>query len=144
MSGEMQSKPGGIKDALYKLWRKFRSAYSTSEMLTGQEWIDGKVIYRKVISCGALPNATLKNVAHGVSGMTKVLSLRGTATNGTNQMMLPRAEGASQAVNEAGVATYTVLADCVELYATATNVVLVSVSDLSAYTSSYVVMEYVK
>ncbi len=144
MSNEMQNKPGGLRDAIQKLWRKYRSAYSTTEQATGQKWIDGKEIYRKVISCGALPNATTKNTAHSISGMTKVLRMWGTATDGTNQMVLPRAEGVSQAVAEGGAASYTVLADCVELYATATNIVMKSVSDLSTYTSSYVVVEYVK
>jgi hypothetical protein len=34
--------------------------YSTSEVATGETWIDGKPIYRKIIDCGALPNATTK------------------------------------------------------------------------------------
>lgn len=43
------------------------SAMSTSiERIIGY-WIDGKPIYRKVVNCGAGPNATTKNIAHGVS-----------------------------------------------------------------------------
>lgn len=42
-------------------------AYSETEVNTGQKWIDGKPIYRKVIDVGALPAAsTTKNVAHGI------------------------------------------------------------------------------
>lgn len=43
------------------------------EITTGQEtatneYIDGKQVYMKRINCGALPNASQKAVAHGVSG----------------------------------------------------------------------------
>lgn len=144
LNGEMQEKPGGLRDGLFKLWRKFRGAYSTTEMKTGQQWIDGKEIYRKVIDTGALPNATTKNVAHGIVGMTKILGIRGMASDGTTQHTLPRAEGALQAVDEGGVATYTITADCVELAVTATNIVLKTVTNLSAFTASHVVVEYVK
>lgn len=37
-------------------------SYSTDEVKTGGKWIDGKPIYRKVVSFGALPNAGEKSV----------------------------------------------------------------------------------
>lgn len=37
--------------------------YSTTEINTGQTWIDGKPIYRKVINFGSLPNTSIKNVS---------------------------------------------------------------------------------
>ena len=37
--------------------------YSMTEQNTGRLWIDGKVIYRKVVNLGSLPNAT-RGVAH--------------------------------------------------------------------------------
>ena len=40
--------------------------YSTTEQAIGT-WIDGKTIYRKVVSCGTLPDKTDKNVAHGLN-----------------------------------------------------------------------------
>lgn len=43
--------------------------YSTSEINTGKKWIDGKPIYRKVIECGALPNATSKTISTGLSNI---------------------------------------------------------------------------
>lgn len=53
--------------------RQFGVKYSTSEELTGDLWIDGKPIYRKTIAFGALANATLKTVAHGITGLDLVL-----------------------------------------------------------------------
>ena len=58
--------------------------YSTTEQKTGQYWIDGKEIYRKVIDFGALPNATYKNVQHGISNLDTVVRQFGfTNINGT-------------------------------------------------------------
>ena len=52
--------------------------YSTSEKIVGT-WIDGKPLYQKTVSLGNLPNATSKNVAHGISNLSYVTSLEGTA-----------------------------------------------------------------
>lgn len=129
-AGEMQAKPGGSRDALYKLWRKFRQCFSTSEMRTGSVWIDGKETYRKVIDTGALPNATTKNVAHGITGLGTVVALRGMADNATIQRPLPYADA---------TATDTVELDCGD-----TNVTLRSTGDQSGFTSSFVLIEYTK
>lgn len=40
--------------------------YSETEHVVGT-WIDGKTVYEKTISCGALPNATTKSVDMGIS-----------------------------------------------------------------------------
>lgn len=130
IGSEMQEKPGGVRDALYKLWRKFRSAYSTTEMKTGQVWVDGKEIYRKVVSMGALPNAATKNTAHGISGATAFVGISGWATNGTVWRPLPYSD-----------ATAT---DIVELDVGGTNVTLRSTGDQSLFTSSFAILEYVK
>ena len=52
--------------------------YSTNEVDTGFTWIDGKHIYKKTIDFGTLPNATIKNVAHGISNLGKVIKIEGT------------------------------------------------------------------
>lgn len=130
IGSEMQEKPGGMRDALYKLWRKFRSAYSTTEMRTGQVWIDGREIYRKVVVTGALPNATTKNVAHGIVALDEVISVNGMADNATVQRPLPYAD-----------ATAT---DIVELDVSDTNITLRSTGDQSGFTASFVIVEYVK
>lgn len=43
--------------------------YSENEREIGV-WVDGKPLYQKTIDCGALPNATTKNVAHGISNIS--------------------------------------------------------------------------
>lgn len=53
--------------------------YSTSEVDTGATWIDGAHIYKKTINFGNLPNATVKNVAHGISNLNYVIKIEGTA-----------------------------------------------------------------
>ena len=62
--------------------------YSTSEKIIGK-WIDGKTLYQKTIDVGALPNATTKKVAHNISGLSKVVSISGVATNGIAALTLP-------------------------------------------------------
>lgn len=55
--------------------------YSTEETVAGGTWIDGKTIYKKTISFGALPNATTKAVAHGISGISHIIDLKAVAWN---------------------------------------------------------------
>ena len=52
-------------------------AYSTQEVATADKWINGKTIYRKTINFGALPNATTKNVAHGISNLSQIIKYEG-------------------------------------------------------------------
>lgn len=62
--------------------------YSTSEIKTGNTWIDGKAIYRKVIVTENLtPDPALgdtKIIEHGITNMDKVISLKCLANNGDN------------------------------------------------------------
>lgn len=48
--------------------------YSTTEQKTGAHWIDGKPTYIKVVNLGALPNATSKDVAHGISNLETIVT----------------------------------------------------------------------
>ena len=56
--------------------------YSLEEQVVGQ-WIDGKTIYEKVVNFGALPNATNKSVAHGISNFNAFVGIDGWASDGT-------------------------------------------------------------
>lgn len=58
--------------------------YSTSEKIVGT-WIDGKPLYQKTVYLGNLPNATSKNVAHGISNLDLVVDLKGVARNSNGQ-----------------------------------------------------------
>lgn len=57
--------------------------YTLSEINTGIKWVDGKTIYKKTINFGALPNSTVKGVAHGISNIYKVTGIEGIANNST-------------------------------------------------------------
>lgn len=106
--------------------------YSTSEMLTGDIWVDGKPIYRKVINFGALPNGTFE-AAHGITGIYAVISLRGVAYNSSTGAALPVPN-----TDEAGT-------DDVELKMTSDDKVsITTTADLVAYNRTYVIIEYVK
>lgn len=69
--------------------------YSTSETLTGQSWIDGKPIYRKVINFGAAfdnANDLSKAVAHGILLYDTIIRFDGfykPAANLKNTMRFP-------------------------------------------------------
>ena len=58
--------------------------YSTTEQDTGCKWIDGKKIYKKTIDFGALPNASIKNVDHGVANIARVVKIDGIISFGSN------------------------------------------------------------
>ena len=107
--------------------------YSTNETATGQRWIDGKMIYRKVIDFGALPNAAGKAVNHNIIGLTRVISVTGTAfhsTGGDPQTYpLPRVNPTS---------TYSM-----DLYASATTVTIATAYNYSTY-NAYIILEYTK
>ena len=107
-------------------------AYSTTETATNKLWLDGKVIYRKVIDFGALPASTEKSVAHGITGLSRVCKVAGCAykTSGGIHLPLPYAWAAS------GWAT--------EISVTATNLVIKTGANLSSYNESKVILEYTK
>ena len=103
--------------------------YSTSEQDTGCKWIDGKPIYKKTVSLGALPNATTKNVAHGISSLGIMVDMRGVAfySNGV-QLPLPFVSTAQTAVS---------------LNATSTDIVITAAGDRSS-SSGYATLLYTK
>lgn len=103
--------------------------YSTTEQNTGRLWIDGKTIYRKVISLGSLPNTTTSNVAHGISNISDVISVTGYATNGTIFFPLPLAR--------------SVITMQIGLYADVNNIIVETGSNRTTYTG-YAIIEYTK
>lgn len=58
--------------------------YSLSEINTGIKWIDGKVIYKKTIDFGTLPNNALKTVSHNISNLGYILKIEGIAKRSTD------------------------------------------------------------
>jgi hypothetical protein len=106
--------------------------YSTEERRIGT-WIDGKPLYRKVISCGALPNATSKSVAHGIANLDTFTSVRGIAmaTNYKYTKTLPSA-------------TPSDLKGAIGLDVSDTSIFISTGLDRTEYTKSYVILEYTK
>lgn len=102
--------------------------YSTSEVLTGETWIDGKPIYRKVVDIGSLPNNATKTVAHGITGISQVITLRGMVTDG-NFYLLPMmtATGPGQTI----------------ISVTGANITIISSTDRHTL-SGFVILEYTK
>jgi hypothetical protein len=106
--------------------------FSTGEVDTGARWIDGKTIYRKVIDIGTLPNATTADTAHGITTIDTLISLIGTADNGTTQIPIP---------TPSTTAANSLTAEIVNAPTPAVRVG--SGANYSSYTG-YVVLEYTK
>ena len=110
--------------------RNISEDYSTSETDTGKNWVDGKRIYRKVIDTGAMPNTTVKNVAHGITTIENLISISCIAYDGTSYKVWPNAH----------------TTDIYNLYilVNATNVRIESWANESSFTVSKTVLEYTK
>ena len=106
--------------------------YSTTEQVIGK-WIDNTPIYEKVIEIGALPNTTVKTVAHSITDLKLVVSIFACAHNSTNgnDIIVPTVSNIN-------------LTQQVGLYIGSGNVNVISASDVSAYDSCYAIVRYVK
>jgi hypothetical protein len=112
------------------------------EVLTGKQFFPTtntpqgqyRSIFRKVIDFGALPNVTTKNVAHGV-------------TVDSNFSLIDMWIAATDPVNLVGFSLKYWSQDATEdivLNYDATNVNVTTLSNYSAYSRSYVIMEYIQ
>lgn len=108
---------------------KNASTYSTTEHKVGK-WIDGSDLYEKTVSCGTLPNATSKTVAHGIANISKIVEIKGYSTNRTLYLPLPFA-GASAT---SGISVYVGTSD----------ISFETGMDRSNFTESYVTLCYTK
>ena len=105
-------------------------AYSSTERKIGK-WF-GQDLYEKTIDCGAFPNTTSKNVAHGIANLDKVIDVRGIGIASSGSYPLPF-------VQVSGTTTQGI-----RLNTNATNVQLISSYDASSVTNSYVTIRYTK
>lgn len=122
----------GVDGTVYDIPTYQAPGYSIDEVDTGVTWLDGKKIYRKVISVGALPNATTKSVATGITNLGTMLKIYGVASTSAGAAIpLPFVDDAYVAGN--------ILID----YQASGDVRIISGSDKSAFTG-YVVLEYTK
>lgn len=94
-------------------------------------------VYRKVVDCGALPNTGVKSVAHGITidQNFSLIHMYGgatdpTATSITNAIPIPFA-------SQVGAQAVAVEMDN-------TNVIITTGSDRTAYTRTFITIEYIK
>lgn len=104
--------------------------YSTDEKIIGT-WVDGKPLYQKTVSCGALPNNTTKSVEHGISNIDAIISMSGFAFNSNhNGIPLPCSDNDNN---------YSVTID-----KTGNYIRIATAADRSSLTSSYITIQYTK
>jgi len=123
-----------IKDSAY---------YDTNEFVNGQvfpaspgasssstEAINRRQVFRKMVDFGALPNTGTTNVAHNIditSGYS-FTRIYGCASDTTNLLYTPIPNANSD----------------IRVTLTATNVVITTSANYSAYDTTYVILEYLK
>lgn len=118
--------------------------YNTVSLVTGQKWFTSgdankiRYVYRKVIDFGALPNAATKSVAHGITTTQNTVWTRiyATATD-------PGASSTTSALPIPFVDPGS-LANAIKIDVDATNVNIKTAVDYTAYTTCYVVLEYIQ
>lgn len=103
--------------------------YSTTEQVIGT-WIDNKPIYRKVIECGALPNASNKDVAHNIQNLGVTIKCNGMAVRTSDSRALTIPDSTPSAEIVCGVAN--------------TNVYITTQNDRSSFNNSFLILEYTK
>jgi len=122
-----------LKDSGYYVGQEFVNGQIFSPASGSSSVDDYRQVFRKVIECGALPNAATKAVAHNItitSGFN-FTRIYGTATNpSTSFIPLPYS---SSTLNEN-----------IKLEVDATNVNITTAINYSAYTTTWVVLEYLK
>ena len=110
----------------------FGGNFSESEQNTGFTWIDGRYIYKKTINFGALPNATSKTMALGISNIAMIISLSGVAVqSGSFCRPLPYTSSDTQANN-------------IALYTTDSNNLTITTGSDRSYLTGYITLYYTK
>lgn len=148
-----------LKDLLVRLYQninlislvlntKDSALYPLQEFVNGQQFFANPTLdsttsqsptqrqaFRLVINFGTLPNATTKSVAHGltITSGYSLTRLYGAATKSDQSEFIPIPYTSASAVNQN-----------IELNMDDTNVNITTGVDQTAYTISYVVIEYIK
>ena len=107
--------------------------YSTEEQFTGNYWIDGKPIYKKVINFGTLPNTGSKEVYVDSLNIDKLITMRGMAYRKDAQINLPHYDKSYYIVMSYNISSSS--GKFVAIYAS---------NDRSSFTESYLILEYTK
>lgn len=110
------------------------TTYSTSTEIACGTWIDGKTIYKKTVNTGALPNASIKTVAHGITGINRIIKMEGYAYRSSSNTLWVD-------LNWPSVAT---AASSIAIGADLTNISVFTGADRTTFTESYVTLYYTK
>lgn len=97
-------------------------------------WIDGKPIYRKVINTRALPNKSSKTVNHNIDNIDFITNYYGMAYRDTDNIFIKLPFVQSSQSLDLQVA----------IFINKTMISLVTASDRSGFTISYIIIEYTK
>lgn len=108
----------------------YNFGYSTSETATGFTWIDGKMVYKKTIDFGALPNSNLKSVAHGIANIGDIIKMEGFAKGSNRWVPIP-------------LISLSQFEACVELTADATDIRIRTGTDRTG-DLAYITLYYTK
>lgn len=114
-------------------------SYVDVEVVNGQQFVPGtgrdtRSVFRKVVKFGALPNAAIKRVAHGIAttANTRITRIYAAATQPGFNFGIP-----IPYVDVPGGQNISLIMD-------ATYVYITTAANLTAYTDTYVVIEYVQ
>lgn len=135
-----------LKDTLQEQARvinkKTNNQFEEIELLNGETYPginpqSKNEIFRKIINTGALPNASTKIIAHGISGINNnwyFVHIYGTAMEpagvGNRPFYIPLPNSGS---------SYQV-----ELMIDNTNINITTITNLSGFTKSFIILEYYK
>lgn len=107
-----------------------RNIYSTDERVIGV--FLGKPLYRKTFNIGTLPNSSTKNIEHNIANLEIIANMYGTSKDGNgNIIMFPNMDldgiqyGVRIVVNNS-------------------NIVVMTGSNKTPFTTSYLTLEYTK
>lgn len=100
--------------------------YSLDEREIGV-WTDGKPLYQKTVSFGAIPNNTSKNVAHNISNLDNIISFDGVMFSSDSFETVPSGENSN-----------------FRLTANDTNINIVTSANWTDWADSYITLRYTK
>lgn len=143
ISIELPEDPKEMRDMLNDVYQSIASTVNSKEgalfvpiekITSGQYFTpanpqQNKAVYRMVVDFGALPNTATKNVAHNIVGWN-------------SEFRLTRAYGA--ATDPIGLSAIPIPNDNIFLEINATNAIVTTTANYSAYTASTIVIEFTK
>lgn len=79
-------------DKRYAAKSEAKERYVVGEEVLIGEWVEGGVTYdlfRKVVDCGEMPNATSKTIPHGITNYHRIVHAFGSINKADNSNTLP-------------------------------------------------------